>query len=317
MSTYAERFHLGRGTTIGPLTIFPIWSEVQQQIAFQIPAETNLAVQEEKRPTVQSLKVENISGQGLLIPEGTILDGGMQTRVATHDVFVARGESSNLDVRCVERGRWNGGRDHAVDGRAPISVVAALRGIGLSDYASQQDVWNRVSRLETHYGSRSTSSLLDIMSDEGVNTRRNRERRDTRNHRRLIDPAIVNEITQFSSKPLPGQQGVLVGAAGHPIVLEIMGSPEVFAAQYASILNAITLDASTLEYAPTSGRNARAFAEEILYTPVEVVNSTLNSQSFAGFSSLVDIRSIASVIGGAVPFHTAVINRKHELALAA
>ena len=316
MTTYVHPFHIGRGTTIGPLTIFPIWSEVQQQMPFQMPAETNLAVLEEKRPTVQSLRVENTSSQGLLIPEGTILDGGMQTRVAIRDIFVGRGESVNLDVRCVERGRWNGDREHAVDGRAPISVVAALRGIGLHNYASQEDVWNRVSRLENHYGSRSTNSLLDIMTDEGVNTRRTRERRDTRNHRRLIDPSIVSEITEFSRKPLPGQQGVMIGVAGHPVVLEIMGNPEAFANQYESILNAITLDASTLEYKPTSGRRARAFAAEILSTPIEVTDESSNSLSFAGASQLTDIRSIASIDGGAVPFHTAVINRKHELALA-
>ena len=317
MRTYADRFHVGDGTTIGPLTIFPIWSESQQSVDFQIPAESNMAVKEVETPTVETLKVSNTSNQGLLIPEGTILDGGMQTRVATRDIFVPRGVSRRLDVRCVERGRWNGETEHAVDGRAPISVVAALRGIGVLAGESQENVWNRVSRLERHYGSRSTNSLLDIMADEGVNTRAQRERRDRGTHEKRIDPRVIFEISQFSKKALPGQQGVMVGVAGHPVVLEIHGSPEAFAAQYASILNAITLDANTVEFAPTSGRNARAFAEEILYTPLSVTRMSGNSQSFQGVGSLSDIRSIASVIGGAVPFHTAVINRKHELALAA
>ena len=317
MRTYADRFHVGDGTTIGPLTIFPIWSESQQRLDFQIPAETNMAVNEVDIPTVETLKVTNKTRQGLLIPEGTILDGGMQTRVATRDIYVPRGISRRLDVRCVERGRWNGETEHAVDGRAPISVVAALRGIGVQGDESQEHVWNRVSRLERHYGSRSTNSLLDIMSDEGVNTRSNRVRQDRNNHQRRIDPRVIFEISQFSKKPLPGQQGVMVGVAGHPVALEIHGNPDVFAAQYASILQAITLDANMLEFAPTSGRNARAFAEEILYTPLNVTRMSGNSQSFAGVGSLSDIRSIASVIGGAVPFHTAVINRKHELALAA
>lgn len=317
MRTYADRFHIGDATTIGPLTIFPIWSESQQEIAFQIPAETNMAVSEAPSPTVESLRVKNTSGNGLLIPEGTILDGGMQTRVALRDIFVPRGSSRPLDVRCVERGRWNGETAHAVDGRAPISVVAALRGIGSVGTESQEHVWNRVSRLERHYGSRQTNSLLDIMDDEGVNTRAQRERQDRRSHQKRIDPRIIFELSQFSKKPLPGQQGVMVGVAGHPVVLEIHGSPEAFAAQYTSILNAITLDANTVDFAPTSGRNARSFAEEILYTPLEVTRVSGNSQSFQGVGSLSDIRTIASVTGGAVPFHTAVINRKHELALAA
>jgi hypothetical protein len=317
LRTYADRFHIGDGTTIGPLTIFPIWSESQQKIEFQIPAETNMAVKEVETPTVETLKVSNTSSQGLLIPEGTILDGGMQTRVATRDIFVPRGVSRRLDVRCVERGRWNGETEHAVDGRAPISVVAALRGIGVLAGESQEHVWNRVSRLERHYGSRSTNSLLDIMDDEGVNVRRGRERRDSGTHQKRIDPRFIFELSQFSQKPLPGQQGVMVGVAGHPLVLEIHGNPDAFAAQYSSILNAITLDANTVDFAPTSGRNARAFAEEILYTPINATRVSGNSQSFTGVGSLSDIRSIASVIGGAVPFHTAVINRKHELALAA
>ncbi len=317
MRTYADRFHIGDATTIGPLTIFPIWSESQQSISFQTPAETNLAVKEADTPTVESLKVSNTSGVGLLIPEGTILDGGMQTRVAMRDVYVSRGSRRSIEVRCVERGRWSGETVHAVDGRAPISVVAALRGIGEFPAASQDEVWNRVNRLERHYGSRSTNSLLDIMADEGVNVRQNRERHDRNSHQRRIDPRIIFELSQFSKKPLPGQQGVMVGVAGHPVVLEIHGNPEAFAAQYTSILNAITLDANTLEFAPTSGRNARAFAEEILYTPLDVKRMNGITQTFAGVGSLSDIRSIASVSGGAVPFHTTVINRKHELALAA
>jgi hypothetical protein len=196
-------------------------------------------------------------------------------------------------------------------------VVAAIRGIGGDAAESQERVWNRVSRLERHYGSRSTNSLLDIMADEGVNTRAQRIRQDSGSHQKRIDPRVIHEISQFSKKPLPGQQGVMVGVAGHPVALEIHGNPDAFAAQYASILQAITLDASMLEFAPTSGRNARAFAEEILYTPLRAGSFTGATFTYKGVGSLSDIRSIASVTHGAVPFHTAVINRKHELALAA
>ena len=285
------------------------------------PREGNIQVTELDEPSVARLQVCNPNRGGLLIPEGTILDGGRQTRVVVQDTFVRGGSTRSIDVRCVEQGRWGGGNDHAVDGRAPVSVIAALRGIGLNPgaAANQDEVWQRVHRLENHFGSRETNSLLDIMQEQGLNERANRRivgqvRSEGITHRR-VNSQILQEVRRIAARALPGQAGVLIGMGGEPVALELHGNPDVFARQIQAVLNAILLDANTVEWRPTHGQKARDFAEETMYTPVEVFRASTTSTGFQGAGDTADIRTLASARSSAT-LHMSVLNRKHEVALA-
>ena len=320
MRTYADRFHVGAGTHVGPLTIFPIWSESSCEQEFAAPSTGGVAIRELAEPRVNTLTIANRSETGILVPEGAILDGGWQTRVVSRSRFVAPGTSRQIPVNCVERGRWQGDGEHRPDGRAPISVIASLRGIaprGRDAGDRQHEVWEKVSRLERHYGSRRTNNLLDIMADEDLNQDTFRRHRAGLRQQRTLDPRLVAELDRVASNPLPGQSGVMIGVAGHPVALEILGNPVAFADAFPELLRAALLDAATVEWRPTPGRNARAFAEEIMFTPVDLTSLSASSQSFGGHSELADIRAIAPVKGASGSFHTAVINRRHELALAA
>ncbi len=321
MRTYTDRFHIGAGSTVGPLTVFPVWSEADAVPSFDAPTQNNMRVTELDEPTVSKLHVTNTVRSGLLIPEGTILDGGRQTRVVLQDTFVRSGTGRDVEVRCVEQGRWGGGNDHSVDGRAPISVVAALRGIGLSqsDAGSQDAVWQRVHRLENHFGSRETNSLLDLMQAQGLNERADRrmvgqQNREGNNTRRVTSH-LLNEVRRIAARALPGQAGVLVGLGGEPVALEVHGNPAVFAKQIQAVLSAILLDANTVEWRPTHGQKARDFSEEIMYTPVDVFRASTSSQSFRGVGDNADIRTIASARSAAT-LHMSVLNRQHQVALA-
>lgn len=321
MRTYTDRFHIGAGSTVGPLTVFPVWSESAPVPGFDGPRQGNIEVKELDEPTVSKLHVANPGRSALLIPEGTILDGGRQTRVVVQDTLVRAGSNRSIDVRCVEQGRWGGGNDHAVDGRAPVSVVSALRGIGLSqnEAASQDAVWQRVHRLEEHFGTRETNSLLDLMQDQGLNERPERrivgqQSREGTNRRRVTSH-LLSEVRRIAARALPGQAGVLVGMGGEPIALELHGNPDVFSRQIQAVLSAVLLDANTVEWRPTHGQKARDFAEEIMYTPVDVFRASPTSQSFQGVGENADIRSLASSRSAAT-LHMSVINRQHQVALA-
>ena len=55
---------------------------------------------------VGSLLVENLSIQPLLILNGEIFDGAMQDRVANETVLIPSKSSIEINVSCVEQGRW-------------------------------------------------------------------------------------------------------------------------------------------------------------------------------------------------------------------
>ena len=326
MRVYTDRFHVGAGTTVGPLTVFPVWSEVAPVAGFVTPTASGMVVSEQTEPNVERLIVRNPQRTGLLIPEGTLLDGGLQTRVVAADTFVAAGTARNINVRCVEQGRWHsaGAGDaatrHEVDGRAPVSVVAALRGIGGVHDDSQGKVWERVEKLQEHYGSRSTKSLLDMMAVQGLNQREGRRPQgsaeDERAQQSRVDPRLRARVQQLASRSLPGQSGVLIGIGGEPIALELHGNPDSLSSQIQQIINAAILDAVTVRWEPTPGVKARNFAEEIMFTPVETTRMSSNSQSFTGVGEGVDIRSIATSRRAAATMHTTVINPRHKVALA-
>jgi hypothetical protein len=267
MKTSIDRLHVGAGTTIGPLTLFPVWTETSTVANFALPKDENLKVGELPRATVPFVTVENCGSVDLLIPEGTILVGGFQTRVAASDYIIAASASVEIAVRCVERGRWGGGlQEHKVDGRAPAHVLSALRRTLNKDGftpESQSEVWASVSRIENHFGTKPSSSLNDIFADEGMSDRKNPVAR-TPKHRasenRIVSEAILDQLEAFASRPVSGQQGLIIGIAGEPVSLELYATPEAFAAQYLSLVRAACLDAVFADWKPTLGAKARIFA---------------------------------------------------------
>jgi hypothetical protein len=318
MRTYVDRFHVGTGTTLGPITVFPVWSESEFVDGLTIPRPSNIQVAEQAEPRVDRLAVLNTGREALLIPEGVIFDGGLQTRVVATDAYIAPGATRNLDVRCVEQGRWNGNESgHVVDGRAPLSVVAALRGLGQAG-ESQEKVWRRVSQLQQNFGDSPTGSLLDLMAKENLNSRADRrvQARDRVKQGRRIPVALLNQIRAQAERVLPGQTGVLIGVGGRPIALEIHGSPDLLKAQLRQVLGAALLDAMAFEARPTSGQRARDFAEEIMFTPLNQTQVRANTQAFVGRGHLADIRTTVGTLNP-LTLHMSVLNHRHELALAA
>lgn len=323
MRIYTDRFHVGAGTTVGPLTVFPVWGEKVSSLRHAVSSDARMRVTELDTPTVGRLNVANTANHVLLVPEGTILDGGHQTRVVVRDQLIVPGTNRDIEVRCVEQGRWGGNGEHEVDGRAPISVVAALRGITANGAASadQGEVWRRVSKLEEKFGRRETNSLLDVMAEHNLNTKPERVERGRRvnGDRRpsRITPQLVAELRRIAANQLPGQSGVLVGLGGVPLALDLYGHYSSLGEQIQAVLSAMLIDSTDLEWRPTPGQIARDFAEEIMYTPVDITRQGSISRQYSGAGEHVNIRAITAHRADTTALHLGVINHRHQVALAA
>jgi hypothetical protein len=309
MRVLIDRFHVGHGTQIGPITLFPVWTEARSVQHDVIPVQT-LTVSELASPIISALHVESAHPLPLLLPEGTLLAGGMQTRVLARDVLLPANGSAEVPTNCVEQGRWASRGEHSIVGRAPLSVVAALRDLprrSTSRQDRQSEVWAAVSRQEARYGNRPTSSLVDVMLDEQAMDRASEQELSALRLRHLTE-----QLAAY--RPLRGQSGILIGVAGQPVLLEIFSSSRGFTRHLPQLLSGFALDVVDSPVIPTPSRRARRFAEAVMNTDLTTVSSDGISTHVTGSHEKADIRAL-QVRDSAL--HVVAINKIHDLTLAA
>ncbi|NBV90036.1 MAG: hypothetical protein EBR84_01295 [Actinobacteria bacterium] len=319
MPVLTEQLHVGVATHIGPISIFPVWTTNRSTINYTTQALNGLEVNELNPPRVDTLSVTNKTDRDILIPEGTVLFGGLQTRVLTCDTLLLAGRSDLLEVRCIEQGRWGNKVPTAFAGRTPVTVMGALRGLsrgsGRHFRADQGDVWQRVNYYEKSYGTRRSSSLesiinmktADLMDFSDTST----ETKVRENLAKAND--YKKELAEIASNPLPGQNGVIIGLSGHPVLLETFSSEEAFREQFAAILDAIAIDAPMASETPTSADRAFKFAKAAV--EFELSPTEMRSDLLHGASELLDVRSLINPTGEVL--HTVAVNAKHKLVRAA
>lgn len=186
---------------------------------------------------VPVVQVENRGELPVLVLFGEELRGALQNRVANASFLIGGHSTVEIDVSCVEQGRWSprAGRgearpafcagdsvlSHAIR-RKMAYKVAAARARGRRFDADQIEVWQEVGRRVHLSGARSpTGAYADYLG------------------MRLHD---LDEAAR-AFHPLPGQVG-FVAAIGDEIAgLEAIGREEVFARSFGRLLRAYLVDA--------------------------------------------------------------------------
>lgn len=317
MRTTLDRFHVGMATEIGPLSLFPVWTETGAAGTHRVTPDVGIAVAELATPTVPQLAIVNELSVPVLLTEGTLLHGGRQTRVLNHDLLLRGGTRVEAEVSCVEQGRWSGGQGHALDGRVPLRVIASLRGTGAMqrDQARRGErqgrVWQDVERYGTRYGRSVTSNLRDLRDGEAAVVRDAEQAR-----RNLQRRALQDGLEHYVRHLLPGQSGVLIGVLGQPLALEIITSPREFARNIEALLKAYTLDVVDIPVEPTPGRRARRFAERVMDAALVQQAEDAMAMSFGTANEYVSIQTTVARSSGKA-LHTLIVSNRHELMLAA
>ncbi|WP_156036441.1 ARPP-1 family domain-containing protein [Blastococcus sp. URHD0036] len=230
------RLHVGSGTTRGPLTVFPVWTDaVSCRRGYLTGAEATVDVAERSgSPVVEELVVTNRGNSPALLLSGELLEGGWQTRALAGTTLLAPGRPTVQSVVCVEQGRWHGATAHQRRARrAPVGVMRAVE--------SQHEVWDRVRGYAAVAGHSPTESLADRLD---------------------ITAPVTRDLTR-GLRPLTGQRGVLVGIAGRPVSLELFDSGRSLAAHWSALLHAATMDALGRPDVRTPAALARSFAERV------------------------------------------------------
>lgn len=229
------KLHLGQGTTVGAITVFPVWSARLGASRRYVTAMKEAVVAELPEPLVEHLSVANNGVLPLLILDGQLFDGGLQHRMATRSTVIAAGHEHVIDVTCVEERRWQGGSAQSSSGGRACAFVRA----GHDEPGGQGEVWRRVARVA---GSSSwTGSLVEAQ-------------------RRSNDQA---RLVMFHARPMAGQTGVVIGIGGQPATLENFDHPDTLREQFAAIVRAASLDAIGRPAVATPGRRARRMVRRL------------------------------------------------------
>jgi hypothetical protein len=228
--------HVGHGTTVGSLTLFPLWQDRTSTGArrYDTSSDSLQIGEAEGGPSVPQLVATNTGAKPVLVLDGQLFEAGWQHRMATRSTLVQTGARALLDVACVEQHRWGGDQAQMTRGRRATTFVRT----GYDEVGQQSEVWSRVQR----YGSDSaTGSLAD----------------------RLSAPDEQASWMLERVRPLPGQTGIVVGIGGQPLALEAFDHPQTLHEQFEPIVRAACLDALGRPALPTPGRRARRLVERL------------------------------------------------------
>src|SRR4051812_30753080 len=105
--------HVGNPVVRGALTVFPVFNGTAvKERGYKLHTTSIQVAEKAGAPVVGELVVTNAGPVPALVLEGELLEGGWQHRVAARPVVVEPHQSTVLEVRCVEAGRWNGAGAH-------------------------------------------------------------------------------------------------------------------------------------------------------------------------------------------------------------
>lgn len=231
-----NELHVGRGTTRGAMTVFPLWAATSGRRRYSMGAQTLYLSEVDGSPDVSTLMVGNIGDRPVLVLEGQLFEGGWQHRMSVASTMIGVHQRIPVQVACVEKGRWGGGVRQSSRGRRVTPYVHdSVRHGG----DVQGEVWRRVA---SHTG--------DIDNPTGSFVRR-------------LDQADHERETWSDLRPMPGQCGVLIGIGGQPYVAEVFDSQPRLRSQLPALLEAAALDARLAPAVETPSRRARRFVERL------------------------------------------------------
>jgi len=280
-------------TQVGPLDIWELENEFFLQpsiIQFNYLQSKNYRIEELYEPEVERISITNAGSDFLVAFEGMIIDGLQQARMVALDQIIEPGEQTTLDVVCVEQGRWGDEFSGDIVPRAPISVLAALRGNNDTTHP-QSRVWNSVKAHQSRTQDLHTTSLPRLMESY-------------RESRTWIP---FREIEEFSLNPK--SNGLAISVQGEPLIVEFFSSPELLRSQFRGIVESVLWDLEDYSVSKTSNRNLIDFLHETtnLY-------DFQNSHIYTTQKDSVSFRS-ARFPHQRNPVHVLAINHSHPVLL--
>ncbi|MEO6143492.1 MAG: DUF6569 family protein [Dermatophilaceae bacterium] len=300
--------HVGQGTHLGGLSVFPIWSDAPIVSGLDTGRAARVLVAErEGSPVVGELVLKNEGAKPALLVAGELFEGGWQHRALNHDLLLVAGQQLVASVSCVEHGRWHGATAQVRRSRRASMMVRSAQTIADGN-DRQGQVWERVSRYDNAFGASPTASYVDHLNRRATPL----EVGNGQVHEAGQAKADELAARLKSLRALPGQRGVLIGLGGQPAFVELFASPTGLRRHLPGLLEAAAIDAALLFAEPTPGRRARRFAGSLTNAPMgdELGADAGAGHAMASRSAHHEIRGLG---WNDQLLHATVFNRRHHL----
>lgn len=275
---------VGKGTTHGNLTVFPILAKTQTDVGPLVSLHDAIdkgdaevreldaggAIPNDDAPSeaaqqgseqvqmngggaqVGTLAIDNRGDVPVYVLAGTIVKGGKQDRQVGQDFIIGKKTTVPIDAFCVEHGRWNENRGgQATGGKFTAVEQLANKDVRVAgQYKSDQnEVWSKVSAVnEANKKQSASDSLLATADDAEIKKKRD-----------VLSVQIAKDLAAVEP------QGAVVGYA-YAIDGEVKGvrwfaHHRVFALFRDLLVNSVIVDAITAEAATTGTTTKVASAE--------------------------------------------------------
>jgi hypothetical protein len=263
-----SEWRVGAASTHGSLTVFPVLSDNPERADGFITLDQGLRsgkviitelgadgrsrrVSRRQRSNddanVNKLALTNRSGKTLILIAGEVVVGGKQDRIVGHDCLIASSNTPvEIDVFCVEQGRWedrpigqsrgvgvgSGSGNGASTGRSnSFMVPGVIAAPGLREKAQaakdQSAVWSNVTEtVEVNASQSDTTTLNRVYENRNVSGKLRRYERALK--QRLVARNVV---------------GAVVAVGGTIIAADVFASPSLFQAYWPKLLKSYALQA--------------------------------------------------------------------------
>lgn len=189
-----------------------------------------VVTEKSKQGTVNSLVLENVSKDTIMILSGEVVQGGKQDRVIGQDLILyPKSGKKDVAVFCVEHGRWNPkGGDTSFKEYFSISSNEVRKAATVKK--DQQEVWDKVSETTSkNKAETSTGTLTALRASESLSK-------------------DLNKYTDHFQKVLATDDNVigLVAVTGNTILgCDMFASHEIFKMYLPGLLNSYSTEAIT------------------------------------------------------------------------
>ena len=153
-----------------------------------------IAVTEQGRGDVNTLFVENISSDTIMILAGEVVQGGKQDRMIAEDfILYPRSGKKDLSVFCVEHGRWQA--KESGDAFKSYFTISSneVRKAGIVK-KSQQEVWDKVAENTEKNQASTNTGTLTALNDSDVFIKELKQYSDFFNRVIASEPDIIGVV---------------------------------------------------------------------------------------------------------------------------